>query len=163
VSVNRHKPHVYVIPEDDANRQLANGFIGHDQVLARAVQVMPPAGGWKSVLKKFADEYLPVLTANPGCHVVLLIDFDGQFPGRMAEFAAAIPQNLKGRVFVIGSEVTPELLRQALGLTYERIGNTLAEDCHGRTTTLWSHPQLVHNLPECQQMSNSVRGILFTP
>ena len=27
MSVNRHQPHVFVLPEDDANRQMAIGFI----------------------------------------------------------------------------------------------------------------------------------------
>ena len=27
MSVNKYKPHVLLIPEDDANRQLANGFL----------------------------------------------------------------------------------------------------------------------------------------
>lgn len=27
MSVNRERPHVWVMPEDDANRQLVNGFL----------------------------------------------------------------------------------------------------------------------------------------
>jgi hypothetical protein len=27
MSVNKYHPHVLVLPEDDANRQLANGFL----------------------------------------------------------------------------------------------------------------------------------------
>jgi hypothetical protein len=29
MAVNRYKPHIYVVPEDDANRQIANGFLLH--------------------------------------------------------------------------------------------------------------------------------------
>jgi hypothetical protein len=32
MSANKYKPHVVVLPEDDANRQLANGFLTHPVV-----------------------------------------------------------------------------------------------------------------------------------
>jgi hypothetical protein len=43
--MNKYRPHVIVIPEDDANRQIANGFLLHPAIATRAVGVMPPAGG----------------------------------------------------------------------------------------------------------------------
>jgi hypothetical protein len=48
MTVNRKRPHVFVIPEDDANRQLANAFVlevDHD----RQIMVLKEAGGWLSV------------------------------------------------------------------------------------------------------------------
>ncbi len=30
--INRALPHVWVLPEDDANRQIANGFVDHPNV-----------------------------------------------------------------------------------------------------------------------------------
>ena len=44
MSVNRHKPHLLVLPEDDANRQLARGF--ELELSTRQFQVLQPAGGW---------------------------------------------------------------------------------------------------------------------
>ena len=46
MSGNRSLPHVKVLPEDDANRQLANGFLQYPCVLARSIQVVEVAGGW---------------------------------------------------------------------------------------------------------------------
>ena len=46
MSVNKAKPHLYVIPEDDADRQIAKGFVLHGRVDERRVQVVEPAGGW---------------------------------------------------------------------------------------------------------------------
>lgn len=37
MSVNKYKPHVFVIPEDDADRQIADGFVLHPGVAARQV------------------------------------------------------------------------------------------------------------------------------
>ena len=45
-AINKFRPFVSVIPEDEANRQLVNGFILHDAVADRVVQVRAPAGGW---------------------------------------------------------------------------------------------------------------------
>ena len=39
--MNRYKPHVLVVPEDDANRQLANGFLQNPALNLRAIQVLP--------------------------------------------------------------------------------------------------------------------------
>jgi hypothetical protein len=58
MTVNKNAPHVYVIPEDDADRQLADGFVLHHGVDARRIQVMPPAGGWREVQRTFQDEYI---------------------------------------------------------------------------------------------------------
>lgn len=46
MSVNRHLPHVLVLPEDDANRQIANGFLLHHAIGNRKIQVLEEAGGW---------------------------------------------------------------------------------------------------------------------
>ena len=47
MSVNKYLPHLLILPEDDANRELANGFVLNHAVNSRAVQILPPAGGWK--------------------------------------------------------------------------------------------------------------------
>ena len=60
MGVNRSLPHVFVLPEDDANRQMANGF--HQQVMQeRQMQVLQPAGGWAKVLNLFESEHVTVL------------------------------------------------------------------------------------------------------
>lgn len=39
-------PHVLVLPEDDANRQLANGFLLDGFLSGRQMLVLEVAGGW---------------------------------------------------------------------------------------------------------------------
>src|SRR5690606_29462498 len=138
--MNKYRPHLYVIPEDDADRQIANGFVLHARVDSRRVQVVEPAGGWSRVLDIFEEEYLPLLQ-NLHTHVVLLIDFDKTPTERRASFNSVIPENLWDRVFVIGPRETPERLRQSLERTYEEIGRSLADDCDGGRLETWSHTQ----------------------
>lgn len=46
MSINKYKAHLLVLPEDDANRQMANGFILDPNLNERVIQVLPPVGGW---------------------------------------------------------------------------------------------------------------------
>lgn len=57
MSINHYQPHIFVLPEDDANRQIVNGFILDLNLNSRAIQVLPPAGGWTKVVEKFTNDY----------------------------------------------------------------------------------------------------------
>ena len=159
--MNKNKPHLYVIPEDDRDRQLADGFVLHDRVDTRRVQVMPPAGGWSYVLKTFQREYVKMLRGNPQAHVVMIIDFDGDFENRRKEFDQAVPDEIKARVFVVGPKHTPELLKSKLNRDYEQIGTALADDCDAGETALWEHEELNHNDPDRQRLIQTVKPFLF--
>lgn len=162
MSVNKYKPHLYIIPEDDADRQIADGFVLHPRVAASQVQVVGPAGGWVRVLEIFLKEYIPLLRQNNNTYVALLIDYDGQPAERRGRFRDAIPEDLRARVFVVGPLDNPEALRQALGKSYEEIGGSLADDCDGDTADVWEHEQLHHNNDDRIQMITSVKPFLFS-
>lgn len=49
MSINAYKPHLLVLPEDDANRQIADGFVLDSNCNYRAIQVLRVAGGWLKV------------------------------------------------------------------------------------------------------------------
>ncbi len=94
--MNRYAPHIYVIPEDDRDRQIADGFVLHHQVKHARIQVVPPAGGSPKVLDTFRDEYISKLRRDcPYAHVVMLIDFDDQVENRKAMFEQEIPEELQ--------------------------------------------------------------------
>jgi hypothetical protein len=78
VGVNKYQPHVLVLPEDDANRQLANGFLLDQYLSTWKIQVLEEAGGWNEVLECFISDYAPGMALYPGRYMVLLIDFDGR-------------------------------------------------------------------------------------
>lgn len=154
-------PHLFVIPEDEADKEIADGFALHERVDACRIQVMPVAGGWPNVLSTFQEEYIPRLRKHPLGHIVLLIDFDGQGGGRMMRFQQEIPDDIRGRVFVVGSAMNPETLRDALKLSPEQIGRQLAEDCARAEGGLWEHDQLRHNAEERQRLATAVQAFLF--
>jgi hypothetical protein len=159
--MNKYIEHIYVIPEDDADRQIAVGFVGHHRVRDIRIKVMPVAGGWSNVLKTFKDEYVQRLRDNSKAHVVMLIDFDGHFDERRAKFENEIPDEIKPRVFVVGSKNTPETLKNALNKNFERIGESLADDCDAGTTEHWGHEQLTHNDPDRRRLDQLVKPFLF--
>jgi hypothetical protein len=159
--MNRYESHVYVIPEDDRDRQIAVGFIDHHKVQHPRIQVMPVAGGWRNVLKMFHDEYIQKLRDYPKGHVVMLIDFDGEFEERRGEFEQAIPDDLKPRVFVVGPGHTPEALKNEVNKSFEKIGAALADDCDAGTAGLWDHQQLKHNDSDRERLVQTVRPFLF--
>jgi hypothetical protein len=161
MSVNKFLPHVFVIPEDRADEQIANGFVLHDQVDTRQIQVLQCADGWGDVLEKFEIEYIPYLKNHRDGYVILLIDFDLQYDGRRERFDKAVPGDLKNRVFVVGAKETPETLRQALGMRFEDIGLSLAEDCYQGTVDLWNHDLLSQNEPDRIRLLETVRSIVF--
>ena len=157
MSVNRELPHVFVIPEDDANRQLANGFhLGLD--LTRQMQVLLVAGGWRKVLERFRSDHVREMD-NPNQVVVLLIDFDAQ-ANRLEQAKAEIPDHLIDRVFILGAWTEPEDLKADLG-TYETIGLAMAKDCREETDRIWGHDLLRHNSSEIDRLRERVCPILF--
>jgi hypothetical protein len=159
--MNRYASHVYVIPEDDRDRQIADGFVDHHRVSDTRIKVMPPAGGWPNVLKTFHDEYIQTLRNYPKAHVLMLIDFDDHVEERKAKFEQAIPDDLKARVFVVGSKYTPEVLKKSLKFGFEKIGESLANDCDADTAEYWNHEQLQHNDAERQRLVQTVKPFLF--
>lgn len=160
MSVNRYQPHVLVLPEDDANRQIANGFhLQIDLALQRRMQVLPVAGGWNDVLDQFRSEHISELTRHPNRVMVLLIDCDGDADRRRVA-KTSIPPTLTERVFILGVLTEPEQLKPDLG-SYEQIGSALASDCRDGTNQTWGHHLLQHNASEIDRLRASVQPILF--
>ncbi len=112
MSVNKYQPHIFVLCEDDANRQIVNGFLLDPSLNERAIQVLEPAGGWRHVLDDFKDRHRDAMLATPKRHMVLVIDFDGD-PDRLSQVKSVIPDKLMDRVFVLGALDEPEGLRTA--------------------------------------------------
>jgi hypothetical protein len=138
MSVNKYQPHVFVLPEDDANRQLANGFLREPSLLIRRIQVLPEAGGWTQVLDHFKSGHIMEMGRYPQRFMVLLIDLDG-FAERLAGAKAEIPAELIDRVFILGALTTPEALKQAKLGSYEEIGAAMAKYCLEDTDRIWGH------------------------
>jgi hypothetical protein len=156
--MNKYRPHVLVLPEDDANRQIANGFLLEPAIQARCVQILPSAGGWLQARDKLI-KLLPEMTNYPERVMVLLVDFDDK-PRRGEEIKAAIPDALHDRVYVLGVRSEPENLRSTLG-SYEQIGQILAGECVNDGSHAWDHPLLAHNADEATRLLTRVRPFLL--
>jgi hypothetical protein len=150
-----------VLPEDDANRQLANGFLlGLDWSVLRKIQVLEEVGGWNEVLDRFESDHIAEMDRFTNRFLVLLIDFDGNAE-RLNDATNRIPVRLTERVFILGAWSEPEDLKAAGLGSYEQIGSAMAQDCHEETDTTWNHDLLRHNASELARLRERVRPILF--
>lgn len=161
MSINSAVPHVLVLPEDDANRQIANGFVLDSRVDGRRIQVLPPAHGWMKVLDCLCKDHVKGLQTYPNRRIILLIDFDDDVAKRSEYVKTQIPPACADRVFVLGVESEPESLRAACKKKFEPIGETLAEECAENTGDLWSHALLQHNALELARLTAHVKPFLF--
>ena len=159
MSVNRYLPHVLVLPEDDANRQLANSFLLDRNLSTWRIQVLVEAGGWSDVLERFLSDQVVDMDRYPKRFMILLIDLDGR-EDRLQYAKSRIPERLTERVFILGALTEPEALRADLG-SYEAIGLEMARDCREETNKTWGHRLLRHNERELDRLRASVRPILF--
>lgn len=158
MSVNRYLPHVFVLPEDDANTQIANGFLL--ELSTRQIYVLPEAGGWPRVRDGFVANQIAGMQMYPGRFMILLVDFD-QDANRLATMRAVVPPHLNDRVFVLGAWSDPEALKRSGLGSYETIGKAMAEDCHAGTDAIWGHELLQHNACELERLREQMCHILF--
>jgi hypothetical protein len=151
-----------ILPEDDANRQLANGFVSHAFIAPRSVQVLPSAGGWARVRDEFREVHAAEMEQNQLRWMVLLVDFDEK-ASRLNEVKIAIPDSLADRVFIIGVWTVPEHLRKHGLPAKEEFAQSLANECYENRRELWKHDLLQHNAGELERMTLALRPILFPP
>jgi hypothetical protein len=159
MSVNKHRPHLYLLPEDDANRQLANGFWKAVAII-RQMYVLPVAGGWREVLNLFESVHIAEMDRWQHRLMILLIDLDDH-PDRLTDAKNGIPERLRDRVFVLGVSSQPEALKARLGIPFEAIGSEMVHDCREGTDETWGHDLLKHNASELERLRNGVCPILF--
>ena len=150
-----------MVPEDDANRYLANGFIKEPSIDVSTIQIVPPSGGWIKVLEDFKNTYAARLVKYKDMHLILLIDFDNQVENRTTTIRQLIPEAVADRVYILGVSSEPEPLRTALRKSLEDIGTELAEACQGNIEGHWNNQLLSHNKSELERLTNSVKPFLF--
>ena len=166
--VNKFVEHILVLPEDDANRQIINGFILNLNVNETAIQVLPIANGWKKVVDKFKNDHVSEMGKFPKRMIVLVIDFDDykepdglSYENRLVYIKSQVPEELQERVFILGSRTAPEKLRNDMKKSFEDIGEALAKDCPKDTSEIWEHHLLRHNENELKRVRLAVKSFLF--
>jgi hypothetical protein len=158
MSINKYQSHIFVLCEDSANRKIATGFLL--KVNQRVIQILDLADGWKKAINKFNDDYAPGMYQYPKRIMILIIDFDER-ENRFNYVEERIPNDLKDRVFIIGARNEPEKLKSFTGLSFEKIGEKLAQDCADNTNNLWRHEELKHNVSELERMREIIKQFLF--
>ena len=168
MSADQYKPHLLLLPEDKANRDLANGFLlgiangfsPEGASRARQFQVLGFPGGWGKVVEEFGETHIASMNRFPLRYMILLIDFDEQ-KDRLETLQKNIPDELKDRVFVIGVWSEPEKLKSGRGFSYEVIGTALAKECRDNAFNLWNHELLKHNADEVERMRVALKPLFF--
>ena len=162
MSVNLSLPHLIVIPEDDANREIANGFRLLVEKNARQFWIKKPARGWPKGKEELVamSESTGHLQKYKSSHAALIVDFDGKRE-RGSEVKRLVGEGVRDRVFVIGVLTEPEKLRNATGIKFEQLGRQIAEGCKDSSIDFWQHDLLVHNIEEIRRLSGAVRDIFF--
>lgn len=164
---NKYIEHLWVLPEDDANRQLVNGMEQNLDLDTRRIDVLTPAGGWSNVLAVLTDRsMIHQLESNSKRHLLLLIDFDNQIGQRIQLYQtnkALLKPAVADRVYLLGSMETPERLKAACQRQrLERLGLELSGDCApAPATNLWRHGHLQHNASELARLVVNVKPFLF--
>jgi hypothetical protein len=161
MSTNNALPHLLVLPEDDKNRQILVGFRSYFAVDFRRMRVEKIANGWRRAVETFLSDHVGPMRRFPDRHLLLVIDFDQQ-PERREEILERVPDDLRDRVYVIGSLDEPERLLASMRKNAEKLGEALAEDCSRGTDENWRHEMLAHNEGELSRLRTNVRHFLFT-
>lgn len=159
MSTNKYEWHIHILPEDDANRQIARGFVV-PIVNQRTIQILNPAGGWKKVIDVFENVHVKEMQNNDYKSIILLIDFDNHHDKRLKLIKNKIPDDLKDRVFILGVLSEPEKLKKEFN-GFEKIGASLSQDCSDNTRKTWNHALLKHNKDELDRMVELVKPFLF--
>lgn len=162
MSVNRYAPHIFVLPEDDADRNIAIGF--HEGIGDSAqFYILAPAGGRDAVCDVFCRDYAQDMARFPQRYMVLIVDFDAMPADRVRDRVwERIGRDHESRVFVLGVATNPERLKDALDLSPARIGGRMAQACLADEGGLWAHDLLAHNVEELTRLRNAVAGFLFS-
>jgi hypothetical protein len=156
---NKYLPHIHVIPEDDANRQIALSLLLELGLNPNRYQVFPPARGWSHVIQSFELDHAANMDRFPEQFIILLIDFD-EDTGRLEYAKSRIPPNLADRVFILGAWSKPEDLKQQFG-NFDEIGSALARDCQDQTSAIWGHDLLQNNANELQRVQTLVCPLIM--
>jgi hypothetical protein len=156
--INRYRPHILVLPEDDANSQIINGFLLEAD--ESRIQVLPEAGGWAAVIDRFCHNEVPAMGRYPDRYMILVLDFDND-ADRLTKVRSKIPADLADRVFVLGVFSELEDLKRKRGQAFESIGSDLARDCRGGNG-IWLDELLAHNSAELERIDRAdLHQILF--
>lgn len=161
MATNVYRPHLFILPEDKANHDIANGFrLDLPHTISHQVKILHFVGGIPAIKASIQSNEAKGLNQYAERFLAVLVDFDGKGKSRYDEIVDTVPLDLRNRVFILGSLQEPENLRSSLVTqnkvdpnTWEKIGSLLATDCLTGKAVTWRHEQLKHNRSELNRLS----------
>lgn len=159
--VNRYQNHLVVYLEDRPYREMINGAKSLPQFNHQAIDVKTPCGGWKKVFDELEDN-LPFIDGNKHMHVLLLMDFDNDFPSRRDRLEKLCQGHAGAeRIFMLGidQKESEDLKRTLKQSNHEAIGKILLQDCPCECFPhVWRNQHLDINQAEIERMRSA--GVL---
>ena len=160
MSPNEYRPQLIVLVEDDAHRQIVNGFCLDINVAFDKINLLQNAHGWVNVKDKFKENYIQKLRQNTQKYILLIIDRD-VYQNRESHVRDIIREDIKNRVFILVFNPNPEKLKKDIQKSFKNIGEALAKSCSEDENGLWEHPVIIENKPELERMILCVKPFLF--
>ena len=157
--MNKFKPHLFIAPEDDADRQIAVGFQMHLEAKGE-MQIVDVARGWLKVVGVIKDEYVPLLKNNLNSHVLGIIDCDKD-ADRIAEQLENFPEDIRNRIFLLGVNENPQEFKRSAKMHFAKIGEKLADECYKDELDLWNHEMLSYSSSEALRAKDALRELVF--
>jgi len=68
---------------------------------------------------------------------------------------------VRKRVFLLGTRDDPQGFKLSVNLTFEKIGQQLADECFRKEFSLWRHDHLTHIRDEIDRAAATLRPVLF--
>jgi hypothetical protein len=161
VSANKYTPHLIVIPEDQAVREIVNGFSTCLDANERQFSVYDLARGWERGKEILLDLSKGYMREYPHSYAILIVDFDRN-AHRGSEIKNQVPEGVRDRVFVVGVLNEPEDLKESTGMKFEELGRQIAGGCKDSSIDFWKGQELLaHNVDEIRRLSGAIRDLFF--
>lgn len=170
MSINRQQKHVIFFGEDEATRNLAQGFIEGENINELRCDVWHTFGtGWKSTTEAME---LVGMSRYPLTHLILVIDLDRQEKHHIEDLKQEIDQtSFSDRVYVIGGSKDVQALQRAFTaansigkISAQDTGREIANQCFKDESCVegvWCDPALEHNRTELERICRNLKDIIF--
>jgi 5S rRNA maturation endonuclease (ribonuclease M5) len=159
--MNKYKKHLLILSEDDAYKDIANGFFIKYPLVNKKIE--ESAGGWENLIHLFKNEYEEGIRKNQNRHVLLLLDLDNHSERLELIYNEYLSSDIREQVFVLCCKDESERLKKNLGHgTFETIGKKLAESCLNNTFTVQDNPWLCEELKHNQKELKRLAELLQT-
>lgn len=152
MSVNRERPYLIVLFEDNAYKDL---FLGFEFSFHKQIQQKPVLQGFDDVLFQLTNSNsttLKELNKYPNAYILAITDadMDSHQESNIDTLKKSIKGIYRNRIFVLGSKYEAEnIKKEIIGQgKWRRLAKELESSCQNDSCELWHNDMLKHNLDE---------------